>query len=226
MALVKLSGLIASISGKLNGSCFQNTNAGIILKNLNKKCVKNTQVQNNTQIFLSQLQNQWRNFTGAQRMEWTQYSSFIKLKQYNNSNRFINGQQTFIKLNYYRLFYGLSILTAPVYYFPSFPSITPSVTNEAPGVYFNTIPTVSAVDFYFILFLSKPVQSSLTNPGSMCKMLYVVNSGNFGNNITNSYVSAFGREIFTDEYCFMKFAVACKNSGLINIFTNNLIRVG
>jgi len=216
MAIVKLSGLISEIKGKLGGSCFQSSQGGLVLKNITAKCWKNTEFQSKSNSYLLKCQNEWFNLSQNKRNEWNAYALFQKISQFNNKNRICNGQQVFLKFNYYRLAYNMAILTDPVYYTPQFPIENISFyLSYDPTTFFFTITSWNS-EFFIAMLISAPIPESINNPGSKLKLLPFTTLNQLDQPITTEYTTIFGKIPVTDDFIFCKFAVINKNCGLIS----------
>ena len=113
MARLKYSGIITNVKGKIGGMVFQDHRAGSSVRKFTKQINRATQPMNDIQNITFKLQNEWKGATNSQRKVWSNFVKFSTLFNKHEPNKYINGQQAFIKLNSYRLLYGHSILWDP-----------------------------------------------------------------------------------------------------------------
>lgn len=115
MAVITLSGLISSIKGSVNGSTFQRSAAGTIVRNKPKSVGKGSFAQRNVRSITSTLNGAWRDLTDSQRNAWAYMSSFANGSNLTTKgNRSANtGKMQFLAVNFFLLQYGKSIVTDP-----------------------------------------------------------------------------------------------------------------
>ena len=214
MAIIKTSGLISSIRGKVGGSIFQLSRSGNILKSLtipvNRRTLLQNKTRNNTFIILQK----WLGLSDAQRTVWSAYVQYNPILQKNGLNLHITGHQAFIKFNSYRLEYNLPFLIAPIFNKCDLTPITITITTN--GVVLTATidrPLISAEEFA-ILFLTVRFPSSVNNPGSRYKIINFTTTDADTFDITSEYVAVFGRVPQPGETIFMKYTNASKLSGL------------
>ncbi len=218
MAKIKLSGIISDISGKVGGSIFQKSQSGYILRNLSIPVNKKTLAQVNIRNITNNLQQYWLNLSQSQREIWQSFSRYNSLKQKNFSNLLINGHQTFLKLNHYRLLYGYDILITPQFLKCQFTNI--NLTLELRS---NRLVTISDRELspgteFLIIFLTLCTKASINNPGSSYRTIIGNFTELYQNDITDAYFNTFSTIPDPGQTVFFKFTNASKLSGLIKPF--------
>jgi Mycoplasma protein of unknown function, DUF285 len=115
MAIISLSGLINSIKGSVNGSTFQRSASGLILRNKPKSVGKGTNAQATVRNIQGQLNTAWRGLGDTNRLIWATFASFANGSNVTNKgNRSANtGKMQFIAVNFWLLQYGKSVLSLP-----------------------------------------------------------------------------------------------------------------
>lgn len=214
MARVQTSALISNITGKLNGSVFQRTQGGLIIRNQSGKINSNTPRSNLRKVGIAQVQSDWQSLTDTQRTLWNTYAIYLNVKQHNNPTLNINGHQLFININSIR--FDLSpdnVLFQP--YLLSTPILTPipqpinitSIERDGVSLKCNLDRTISNVDDVIILFLSRPLLGSQMSANvKLILMKAPTNSGTVFE--CNAYYSGvYGRVVNVGEWIQSKIAI-------------------
>lgn len=214
MALIKISGLVSSIQGKVAGSIFQRSRSGIILRNKVTPVNRNTNRQNKTKSFTFQILQEWIRLTDTQRALWSNYLNYNPIAQNRTGDLFVTNQQVFVKFNSYRLEYDLAILPVPGF---NKCDITPIVlTLSTTGA----VLTVTAdrapipAEEFIILFLTITRRPTINNPGSTYKIIKFTTTASLSYDITTAYTDIFGTVPQVGTTIFMKYTNASKESGL------------
>ena len=113
MALVKYSALIESLQGTIGGSVFQDGPAGPIIRKRCPPVRRNTIRQQKPRLIASQVQVGWARLTEDERDTWEGWATYMKVHQRRNTGLFINGHQSYLRVNQYRLQYSLTLLNVP-----------------------------------------------------------------------------------------------------------------
>lgn len=218
MAKIKLSGIISDISGKVGGSIFQKSQSGYTLRNLSFPVNKKTPSQENIRNITNRLQQYWLILSQKQRDIWHSFARYNVIKQNNFSRLLLNGHQTFLKLNHYRLLYGYPVLTIPQFLKCQFTSI--NLTLELRN---NRLVTISDRELipsteFLIIFLTFYKNKSINNPGSSYRAIIGDFSELFQNDITDEYFNVFSYTPVPGQTLFFKFTNASKLSGMIKPF--------
>lgn len=210
MALLKLSALASDIQGKIGGSVFQKTTAGLIVKNIaypvNKRSPGQLKVRNNVNI----LQQKWICFSQSQRNVWNVFSKYQKVKQKNISGLNINGQQMFLKYNQLLLLYNLPIIVHPEYIKCSFLPVNITISFSDPDLIINSDRYIDSDHQFIVLYATLPLRESINNPGSRYRLIIFETNSGTSWNITNEYYSTFNTNLHPGDFIFYKTKVLTK----------------
>lgn len=224
MALIKTSSLISDIRGKVAGSVFQGSRAGLVLKTKPNPVNRNTLRQNKTRNITFRLQQEWRILTTSERNLWLQFTNFNPILQKRSNELFINEQQNFIKFNSYRLEYDLDILKTPQFTKCEILPIDLTISSDGTTILATASRQLVADDEFIILFLTIPFIPTINNPGSRLKLIKFTTTNNTIFDVTTPYKEIFGSIPQPGQKIFFKFSNADKFSGIIFPFkTKSLI---
>src|SRR3990167_1454841 len=115
MALILPGTTIADIRGKIGGSVFQKSSAGISVRNKTSAVNPRSINQMSTRSIMKQVQNAWQNLTELERTTWQSYQNFQNQKQKNIIGNKINGHQLFLSINTKFAQYAQPLLTSPAF---------------------------------------------------------------------------------------------------------------
>ena len=214
MAIIKFSGLISSIRGSVGGSIFQRSRAGNILRTLTTPINRRTFLQNKSRNINFNILQEWIRLTEAQRSIWEGYTQYNPILQRNGERLFINGQQTFIKFNSYRLEYDLPILIVPIFNKCEVTPVIITVVTDGNTLTANIDRVTIGSSDLLILFATVRFPITNNNPGSKYKIIKFDTADTDTYDITNPYVAIFGRVPQPGETIFIKYTNASKLSGL------------
>ncbi len=224
MAKVKAGSIVTDIRGKIGGSVFVKSAAGLILRNNTIPVNPNTPSQSNRKNITANLQWEWQRLTQAQRDCWVDWTKLNPITQIRDRDLFINAQQTFIKLNFYRSLYGVQILEDPIFDTTIIEPIGATVILSANDLTLSLDRTLNDSTELFILFLTFRVTPTINNPGTIFKVIVFNQSpGVDSYDITAEYKAIFGIELVVAEQLFMKFTTADKISGKLLSFQQKKI---
>lgn len=120
MAIIKTSGLINDIKGSINGSTFQRSAAGLIMRSKPVSVGRGTDSQQNIRQINAQLNFAWSNLTDAQRSVWASFSNFTngagKTNRRNNSAN--TGKTQYFAVNFWCLQYAKPLIVTPTFNLP------------------------------------------------------------------------------------------------------------
>lgn len=218
MAKIKLSGIISDIAGKVGGSIFQKSQSGHILRNFTFPVNKKTPGQENIRNITNRLQQYWLTLSQAQRDVWHSFAHYNRIKQNNFSGLFLNGHQTFLKLNHYRLLYGYSVLITPQFLKCQFEVIDLTLELRSGRLVIISDRELKPNLEFLIIFLTLYKNRSINNPGSSYRAIIGDFSEVYQNDITDQYFNVFSYNLALEETVFFKFTVASKLSGMIKPF--------
>jgi len=99
MGLIKYSGLVTGIWGKVNGSVFTKNRTGTIIKNKQTPINQRSTLQTPNRNTINQISKRWAILTDGQRIEWNSLALTITLKNYWGDSYHPSGFNTFCRLN-------------------------------------------------------------------------------------------------------------------------------
>ncbi len=120
MAIIKTSGLINDIRGSINGSTFQRSASGLVMRSKPTSVGQGTNSQLNVRNLNAQLNYSWSNLTDAQRAVWASFANFTNgIGKTNNAVNSANtGKTQFFAVNFWLLQYNKPILVTPIFTTP------------------------------------------------------------------------------------------------------------
>lgn len=218
MALIKTSGIISDIRGSIGGTIFQRTSAGLIARNKSTNINKSSSLQNSRRNITTRLQALWMELSNSQRIDWQNFIKYNPIKQKNISGRFINGQQTFLLINYYRIFYNETVLTSPVYFPYVHETVSIAFSNPIGSLRLTISDGTLNTTSYLILFCSMPVNESLNSVGNRLRMLRYILVPGSSQDISAEYEKIFGFSPGVGDKIFSKWSIADKTTGIVKPF--------
>lgn len=225
MARVTPSGIISDIRGQFNGGVFQHTQGGLILRNKDIKCNRNTISQNGRRNLSAYLLSAWMNLTEAQRQEWNAFKAYYPIQQKNNQFRFLDGQQTFYRCNYYRLAYNKTLLESPVWDIYLGTQVTSTLIVSSPVLAWSISDNAMSTYSFGILYLTAPVPQSVNNPSNRLRLIPFTTIVGDAQDISAGYVAAFGRLPVVGEFVLAKWTLQNKDGCQLLPWVNDQIEV-
>jgi hypothetical protein len=119
MAQIKWSALVASASGKLNGSVFSRNRAGQYIRTKVTPSNPQTPAQQFARANLTAATTAWRSLTQDQRDVWNAYAEQVTAKNIFGDSVILTGAQLFVRINANLLYIGQPIV-------PDVPDKTPA----------------------------------------------------------------------------------------------------
>lgn len=214
MALVKPSGTISDIRGKIGGTVFANSGAGLTVRSFTSPVNPNTSRQNNQRIILNIIQQEWRLLTTTQRQCWENWIKLFPFKQNNFTGLFINAQQAFIKINAIRQLYGHPVIKNPVFVANFSLPITYLFILFGGGIALASTRVLIPANEFIYLSATYPLPATINNPGTKLKALIFPTIATNLHNITQPYVDIFGRMPVIGEKVFIKISTIDLQTGL------------
>lgn len=214
MARIKPSVIVSDIRGKVQGSIFQSSNAGLVLKSNIKKVNKNSIAQSLVKSITSSIQSRWQILSDQDRQTWLAFATFAKVQHQNNSQFILNGQQVFLKANIIRTHYGIALLNLPEFSKCVTLSVSFSVALNGAVLELTSSRLIDALVEFVVCYATVPVSASINNPGSRFKLLIFTTTTDTVFDLTPGYTSVFGRAPVATETIFVKAFVANKLTGL------------
>lgn len=214
MALVRFSGHISSVRGRIGGSIFQESSAGPIVRARCAPVNRVTPRQVAARSIAASLQSSWIGLTQDQRNLWDGFVKYNPIHQQRNTRLFINGQQAFIKANHNRLQYGLTLLTDPQFNKCDHTPVDASLSLVAGDLTLTLDRPAVATEEFVILSVTIPLPATWNNSQGMEKILVFTTTNASVFNINTEYLALFFKQPVASDILFFKFTNADKRSGL------------
>jgi len=174
MALIKTSAVISDISGKLNGSVFQRSLGGIILRTKSTSINRKTTAQLFQRAGVKAMQQKWFSLSSSDVNAWNAYAVYRNKSQRRNITLKQSGQNLFVAENSvrYNLQSWIANLSPITISTPNFnpqpaPPLLDSIQSSGGVLYFVTPYSITDTDEYWYIKLSRPLtytQASQYNP--------------------------------------------------------------
>ena len=232
MALIKTSALISDIRGKLNGSVFQNSLGGLMLRTKSGSINRKTTSQFQSRTAVASVQWVWNNFTANDLAIWNTYATYRAVPQKNNPSLQINGQQIFIALNTLRwkmqtYVTAMSpvIIVSPILVMPYAPIDIVTIQNIAGGLYVTPNYSILAANQFFIFKLSAPLTITKQSQYNKLKLIpYTPNNGDL-QDLTAGYISLFGGSPLIGQFINYEISVADVDTSTSSYVTRGRLAV-
>lgn len=214
MARILPSALVSDIRGKVGGTLFQGSNAGLVAKALNTKASPRSIAQSRLKSVNAYVQGAWRSLSASQRETWKQFAAFVKVAQKNNIQRVISGQQLFIRSNVIRLMYGIALLPVPDFSASIVPQVTFEPVDIGGSLFLQASRQIDSSLEFVVCFMTFPVNVTINNPGSRYRLIVFTTTTASLFAIDQEYKAVFGRDAVSPDTLFCKAYSAVLASGL------------
>lgn len=212
MAIIQTSGLISDIKGAVGGVVFQNTSAGIAVRQKVTPVNRRTLLQVTSRLKMFDLQSAWMALTPVQQADWELFAATYPKPQIKNTTKNINGHQYFLKYNGYRVRYGMSVLTTIDWSVPTLATIQARFQNFGGVLLLFASRRIDFANEFLVLFMSWETSPGINNISSRRRLISV---GTFAGNLlecTASYTSVFGALPSAGSTIHVKCAAFSKNT--------------
>ena len=215
MALVRYSALIERLTGKVGASVFQESIGGPIFRNMQIPVRKNTPRQIEARTIAVRVQQGWTLLSELQRDTWEGWARYMKVHQRRNTGLFLNGHQSYLRVNQYRLQYSLTLLNDPQFNKCDLTPIDASLSLAGPNLFITFDRNPVATEEFVILFITLPVRVTWNNPQGMLRLIEFVTTNAITKNIKSDYEAVYGVSPVSGDTLFFKFSNMDKRSGLL-----------
>jgi hypothetical protein len=148
MARIRLSPLLANVSGSVGRSTFQKSLGGITLRAKPLLSSGYSFLQQVSKTYMSIAVQAWHSLSESNRLLWNQYANYNPAFMRNDRSRSLSGYNLFVKYNCIRLAAGLSVLELTDFVAPDALDIDPRIyihpqsmylvgNYETPAVYYS-----------------------------------------------------------------------------------------
>jgi hypothetical protein len=225
MAIIKTSGLISDIRGSINGSTFQRSASGLVMRSKPVSVGRGTNSQNNIRNINSQLNFAWQNLSQAQRDLWGSYAIFLNGPgiSHTGSKSANTGRTQFFGVNFWLLQYGKSILNVPTFTTALAPAIPcPPLFNQSDTLQ-NSSYNLNPAQEILVTRVSLP-QSLATNTANtgFRTLVYTQVHGTIQNWLT-AYFNTFGINLMPNKKYWVSYMVVNFITGAISAETKSLV---
>lgn len=214
MARIKPSALISDIRGSVQGSTFQQSQGGLVLKSKSIKVGRDTIAQSRVKSIQAYVRTQWEQFSDSERDVWRSFANFSRVLQKNSSELTVNAQSLFSKVNVIRLLYGYSLLTTPAFSFCVSLAVSFSIDLSGGNLILTTSRLVNSAVEFVVCFATNRRTAATNNPGSAFRLLVFASSTSTTFDITAAYAGVFGAAPESNDLIFVRCYVANLESGL------------
>lgn len=218
MARIKTSAFISDIRGKIAGSTFQSSKGGLVLKNISFKTQKKSNSKSTVNTIVQTVHNSWKSLSTSQKSIWKAFANFSLIPQKHDKARFLSANETFFKLNFYRLLYGHSLLITPEFSKCQFFNITATITLVGPVLTFTTSRSMVPADEFLILKITPPLLPTINSATSRMRNIIFATTATDSYNIASEYFSIFNRNPVSGNAILFSYTNANLLTGLLNSF--------
>ncbi|HUD44971.1 MAG TPA: hypothetical protein VMR41_05480 [Patescibacteria group bacterium] len=218
MARAKLGALLNDLAGSVGSATFQNSNAGLILRNKPLFAGNYSQRRTMRRLHNYSINQAWNNLSSTDQAQWQSFANFINIKQRHSIYLNITGRALFYQINFYRLIYGISLLQLPLFSNNRQTDlhITLSIHSGQIRVNMGRVPTVT--DEFLILYITNKISKSINNFTNKLKIIPCITTGTSYLTITTDYINIYGSIPQTGETVGYQWSIANLHNGLITPF--------
>lgn len=218
MARAKLGALLTELSGSIGNTTFQNSNAGTTVRSKPSVAGNFSTTRQTCRNYNFQIQQAWKALSTIDQTQWQTFATFVNVKQKNSSYLNISGQALFYQINFYRLLYGIAILTIPVFSNSRPAAITCTLfRGPAQLTVIYSRPIVLANEF-IILSITNIISNSVNNFKNKLKIIPYTQTLTNAEIITTYYINIYGALPNTGDTVGLSWSSAYKANGLFMPF--------
>jgi len=218
MAIIKLGAAITDIQGKVGGSVFQKSAAGLTLRNNTHPINKRSNALAHSRSAMALAQFAWQGLTDAQRGAWNMYAEFRKIKQNNISGKFINGHQVYLRENFYNIFFDHQPKTNPSFIPPPPPADLILGEDFSVTYIVTTDDNLAGTAYALVLLISSPQSNTRFNPPSRFRLMSIQVAGTNIVDVTVPYTAVYGTIPPSNSTTFVKYAIRETATGALSNF--------
>lgn len=199
MALFKLSAIASDIIGRVNGSVFQRTKSGLIMRSQPGVIRSSVAGQYRTRTQAAQIQAAWQSLSVAERQQWDVYAVFKNKSTRKNPLTKLSGQQIFQQENSVRLIhaaqlgtFATSILTVPILTAPPSAVQVTGVSTDGVTLYVGTDYDIDDASEFLVWYFSRPLLPSQVSEYNKKKIAAYNSSSGVTQTLGSIYTSLWG----------------------------------
>lgn len=225
MAKIQLSGLISDISGSVNGSTFQRSRVGHVIRNKPLPRKGNSILQTKTIIFQSEINSNWNSLTFAEQDVWNQFAEFAQVTKHKQFGHVLSGIEVFRMINFYRLMYHESVLLTPVFKPYAIFAADINFISVSTNLILTFNRDLEPTDETLIISVSPPTDEGRSIPPNTVRMLEVTTENSNQINLTSRYEEKFGKLPSPNQYVWIRYTFQSLETGLIGTFSEKIYQV-
>lgn len=219
MAFLRLSGLLTSITGKLNGSYFSQKKGGTTMNRCGGKLTKADSGRASSQLArnkLADIARGWQLLTDGQRLSWQNFGSTLTWKNKANFDYTPSGYEVYMSCNLNLINIGRPVLLEPVLSVGDGVLDALRITFTVTGALQCNYGLPNTTNNGIIIMASAPCSAGVKYPKGGYKTIFAADQIESGDTIlTTSYQSVFGY-LPTVGVIFFKIIIVVKDSGIQN----------
>lgn len=223
MARIQYGQLVSDISGSIGSATFQKSLYGNTLRTKPTGHKSSSAVQQTRQNIMLQCQYAWQALTPAQRKQWDQFIAFSCQSINRDRTILTTGHALFIKYNFQRLLYNLSVLTVPAYISsPLWPSLQYLlIVGGNPWFRFSIM--LDGASFIPSLSVSPVRKASQSFSKSGLRFLFDPSISDHDLRFTTQYYNIFGRNLILGDIVHYQFQSWSKTSPILSALQTGII---
>ena len=206
--------MVSGIHGKIGSTIFQESVAGPIIRTFCPPVNRNTIREQKPKLIATTVQQGWQLLSELQRDTWDGWARYMRVHQRRNTDLFINGHQSYLRVNQIRLQYSKPLLDDPSFNKCDAIPVDMELRLAGPNLFVDFDRGMVAPDEFAVLFVTIPLPVTWNNPQGRLKLLEFVTTSAATINITSEYNALYGFDLTGGNTVFIKFTNIDLASGL------------
>lgn len=232
MAIIKLGAIASDVIGKVNGSVFQRSSAGLVMRT--NPGVKRITAGDRTEALngAALCQSEWQALTSAQRAMWDAFAIFRPRSTRKQSSVYMNGHAVFILENMIRYtlrdygsIFSPVINQEPVLSAAPAPLTMNSVEIDGVAMLLHTNESINQTTETFVLYMSRPLLASQRSIYFKSRIIKAFATTGTEQNIGAYYESIYGQLPTPGQYIGYTLARYSNEVKSISAISKGLIQV-
>lgn len=192
MARVVYGALVTELHGAIGGTVFQGSSKGNVARNKGMQGLTLATRQELMKRNLLKCSQFWSNMASSKRTGYNTFATTYPQYDKKTGSRQLAGYEVFLLWNLDRLARGIPIEDDVALAGITLPSVAPELANTGGILLIQLHESGTEPDAGFAYFMSRPLASGITNPGSRLRYVYSVGTDAGAVDITNQYLAALG----------------------------------
>lgn len=183
MAIIRTSAMIADISGGIGGQVYARTRSGLVVRSKQRPSDIVSVATSRVRGQLSQLSQQWRGLTSAQRSQWETYAAGTIRSSRRNPSYQLSGFDCYVQVNSGLLQASMSrVLVPPGLHAPQLITLAVPSCNLAGSDLRTQITSPAISGASYVYYCTRPISDGITNWKSETMFRFVVGTANTSTN--------------------------------------------